>query len=576
VSTLISFDSDARAALQRGFDTVANLVRVTHGPAGRLVVVGRGRGTPIATGDASAIARAVEITDLRENVGAALAREVVVRADERAGLGGSTALMLAQTILSVGLRSVTAGANPVGVRRGIERATTAVCEELRRRSTEVARSSDIEALATSLSGGDQQVGRMLAEAFETIGPLGVVTVEESAQFGMRLHLDRGISLDRGYLSPDMVLDQERSETVLDDPYVLAYDGTISTNAQLIPLLEQVVAAHAPLFIAAVNIDGEALATITMNMRRKMFKVVAVKANWFVDHRQGVLRDIAVFTGGSVIGNEGGLTLEHATLADLGRARRASADRRSSLIVDGAGAADAIAQRIRQLETEQDAAGSILERDRVTARIAKLSGGVGVISIGARHEIELKKQVRHLEQTIAATRAAISDGVVPGGGSAYVLAAEILDSLDGDDDELVGIAAVKAALDSPLSWLASNAGHDGPSIVSAVRDAPWGHGFDLRRGAVVDLIDQAVLYPTEVACAALETAASVISLMLTTEAILAERPDAGALPDEIGWHGRDKIAGPAPRERPAPPPHWRRPTSPGRPANTVIAPTGPRP
>lgn len=549
--TLLAFDEQGRDALQAGFDLTARVLRATLGPVGRTVLVG-GRGAPTVSRSSAELARQIWLADPMQNIGAALARDVAVQATERFGGGGATAVVLAQRMLQHGLRSVAAGVNPVAIRRGIEAATADVCAELERRATPVSTPAEVGRLAT-VAAADAEVGSLIAEAFAALGPDGVLTVEDWTQAGVAVEILAGMSLDRGYLAPEMVTNPDRSECVLTDPWVLAYDGVISTNAELLPMLEEVLQSNAPLFLAAVNVEGEALATLVMNMKRKMFTVGAIKASWHVSRRKGMLLDLATFTGGQVLGDECGLRLETAGLAALGRARRVTLTRSSALVVDGRKSDDGRARRVQQLRLEMDAAGSPWERERLRERIANLTSGVAVLRVGARTAVEATERRRRVEDAVAAVSAAVKQGVVPGGGSSLAQVAEVLAPVAGSGDELAGRDAVRASLGAPLTWISRNAGHDGPAVTARVVAQPWGVGIDVESGQLVDLMARGIVDPVSIVCGALQTASSTVALALTSEVLVAERPDDDLPPDDLGWHGRDTVVtGPDAAYQPARP------------------------
>lgn len=545
--TLLAYNDRSRSKLREGFDLAARVLRVTLGPGGRTVVVG-GRGTPRVLRSGVDLARQLQLDDPMQNVGASLARDVAEQTTERFGGGGTTAVVLAQRMLEHGLRSVAAGADPVALRRGIEAAAAEVCSELERRARQLSTADEVGQLATA-AADDAEVGALVAEAFAALGPDGVLTVEDSIDPGVSVEILTGMSFDRGYLSPEMVTDQDRSECVLRDPWVLAYDGVLSANAELVPLLEAVLQTNAPLFIAAINVEGEALATLVMNMRRKMFTVGAIKASWHVSRRKGMLLDLATFTGGQVLGDESGLQVGTAGLAALGRARRITLGRSSTLVVEGGASEEVRRRRIEQLRLEMATAGSAWERDRLRERIAGLSSGVAVLRVGASTVLEAAERRRRVEDAIAGMSAAIKHGVVPGGGSSLAQVAKVLDEEGGASrDELAGRRAVRVSLAAPLTWISRNAGHDGQAVAARVESQTWGVGFDVGSGQIVDLMARGVADPVAVVSGALRTAASMVGLTLTSEVLVAERPDDNAL-DDLGWHGRDTVVTGPDRQQP---------------------------
>ncbi|CAO5231577.1 chaperonin GroEL [Frankia sp. AgKG'84/4] len=530
---ILTFNTDARHALEHGVNALANAVKVTLGPRGRNVVIDKNYGAPTITNDGVTIAREVELDDPFENLGAQLAKEVATKTNDVAGDGTTTATVLAQEMVRFGLKQVTAGAAPLSLKIGIEAAVEAVSKALLEQAVEVSTKETIAQVA-AISAQDARVGELIAEAIDKIGKDGVITVEESQTLGLDLELTEGLQFDKGYVSPYFVTDAEAQEAVLEDAYILLYPGKIAALNELLPLLEQVVQEHKPLLIVAEDIEGEALSTLVVNAIRKTFQVVAVKAPGFGDRRKAQLQDIAVLTGGQVIASEVGLSLEGATLADLGRARRVVVDKDNTTIVDGAGEAGSVADRVRQLKGEIEASDSDWDREKLQERLAKLAGGVAVVRVGAATEVELKEKKHRLEDAVSATRAAIEEGIVAGGGSALAHVTSVLDGgLGRTGDELAGVEIVRVALDSPLSWIARNAGQEGAVIVSKVKELKPGHGYNAATGEYTDLIAAGIIDPVKVTRSAVANAASIAALLITTESLVVEKP---AAPEPEQGHG----------------------------------------
>src|SRR5881397_3429328 len=472
MAKIIAFDEEARRALERGLNSLADAVKVTLGPKGRNVVLEKKWGAPTITNDGVSIAKEIELEDPYEKIGAELVKEVAKKTDDVAGDGTTTATVLAQALVREGLRNVAAGANPMSLKRGIESAVERVSEELSKLAKDVETKEQITATA-SISAADTTVGEIIAEAMDKVGKEGVITVEESNTFGLELELTEGMQFDKGYISPYFVTDPERMEAVLDDPYVLLVQGKVGAIGELLPLLEKVVQAGKPLLIVAEDVDGEALSTLVVNKIRGTFTAVAVKAPGFGDRRKAMLQDMAILTGAQVVAEEVGLSLATAGLEVLGRARRVTVTKDDTTIVDGGGDQSAIEERIRQIRTEIDTTDSDWDREKLQERLAKLAGGVGVIRVGAATEVELKEKKHRIEDAIAATRAAVEEGVIPGGGSALVHAAAAIEGLDLSGDELTGARAVRTSLDAPLARIADNAGFEGRVVVAKVRDLGQG-------------------------------------------------------------------------------------------------------
>ncbi len=518
----LAFDIDARRALERGVNKLADSVKVTLGPKGRNVVLGKKFGSPTITNDGVTIARQVELDDPYENMGAVLAREVATKTNDIAGDGTTTATVLAQAMVRDGLRLITSGVNPMVLKRGIDVAVQAVTDLLVERSNEVESRDEIAHVA-SISAQDRVIGDLIAEAMDKVGKDGVITVEESQTTGTELELTEGLAFDKGYISPYFVTDQERMEAVLEDVTVLIVDGKISAIAELLPLLEKVLESAKPLLIIAEDVDGEALSTLVVNAIRKTIKVCAVKAPGFGERRKAMLQDMAILTGAQVVSAEVGLKLDQVGTEVLGGARRATIDKDSTVVVDGAGTKDAVQDRVRQIRAEIEASDSDWDKEKLQERLAKLAGGVGVIRVGAYTEVELAERKHRIEDAISATRAAIEEGIVPGGGAALVQAATALDDgLGLSGDELAGLGLIRKALDEPLRRIASNAGLEGSVAVSRVRDSKLGTGLDASTGDYVDLVSAGIVDPVKVTRSALSNAASIVSMLLTTEALVAEK------------------------------------------------------
>ena len=519
----LKFNEDARRALERGVNTLADAVKVTLGPKGRYVVLDKKFGAPTITNDGVTIAREIEVEDPFENQGAQLVREVATATNDVAGDGTTTATVLAQAIVREGLKNVAAGANPMGLKRGIEQAVESVVADLKKQSVEVSGKEDIARVAT-ISSREREIGDVIADAIEKVGKDGVVNVEEGQTFGLELEFTEGMQFDKGYLSPYMITDAERMEAVLDDPYVLIANQKIGAVKDLLPVLEQVIQAGRPLLVVAEDVEGEALATVVVNKLRGVFTAVAVKAPGFGDRRKRMLEDIAILTGGEVITEEMGLKLENTKLASLGRARKIVIDKDSTTIVDGAGDSEAIKGRIKQIKAEVENTDSDFDREKLQERLAKLSGGVALVKVGAATETEMKEKKHRVEDALQATRAALEEGIVAGGGVALLNAAKAvkLEAMDGD--ERTGAAIIVRALEEPLRQLAQNAGLEGSVVVNQVRSAKKGHGLDVDTTEVVDLVAAGIIDPTMVTRSALQNAASIAKNILMTEAIVTDAPE----------------------------------------------------
>src|SRR2546421_775048 len=523
MAKLIAFGEEARRGLERGMNILADTVRVTLGPKGRNVVLGTTWGAPTITNDGVSIAKQIELDDPYEKLGAELVKEVAKKTDDVAGDGTTTATVLAQALVREGLRNVAAGANPIALKRGIEAAVAAVTEALGNQAQDVETREQIAATA-SISAADPAVGEIIAEAMDKVGKDGVITVEESNTFGLELELTEGMRFDKGYISPYFITDTERMDAVLADPYLLLVDSKVSNLNDLLPILEKVMQAGKPLAIIAEDVDGEALATLIVNEVRGTFTSVAVKAPGFGDRRKTILGDIAVLTGGQVVSATAGLTLENAGLEMLGRARKVVVTKDDTTVVDGAGDADQIAGRIAQLRHEIDSVDSDYDRDKLQERLAKLAGGVAVIKVGAATEVELKERKHRIEDAVRNAKAAIEEGLLPGGGVALANAAvTAFDKLDLTGDQATGANIVRVALIAPLKQIAVNAGLEGAVVAEKVSSLPVGHGLNAETGEYVDMIKAGIVEPAKVTRCALQNAASIAALFLTTEVLVANKP-----------------------------------------------------
>jgi chaperonin GroEL len=519
----LKFDEDARRSLERGVNVLADAVKVTLGPKGRYVVLDKKFGAPTITNDGVTIAREIELEDVFENQGAQLVREVATETNDKAGDGTTTATILAQAIVREGLRNVAAGANPMALKRGIEIAVEKVVEDLGKQSKEISGKEDIARVA-HISSREREIGDVISDAIEKVGKDGVVNVEEGQTLGLELEFTEGMQFDKGYLSPYMITDPERMEAVLDDPYILVANQKIGAVKDLLPVLEQVIQSGKPLLIVAEDVEGEALATIVVNKLRGTFTAVGVKAPGFGDRRKRMLEDIAILSGAEVITEEMGLKLENTKLPQLGQARRVVIDKDSTTIIDGNGEASAIKARIKQLQSEIENTDSDFDREKLQERLAKLAGGVAVVKVGASTETEMKEKKHRVEDALEATRAALEEGIVPGGGVALLNAVDAikLDSIEGD--ERTGASIIRRALEEPLRQLSENAGLEGSVVVGRVREATKGHGLNVDSGEYEDLAKAGIIDPTKVTRLALQNAASIAKNILTTEAIVAEPPE----------------------------------------------------
>ncbi|MBW3069202.1 chaperonin GroEL [Actinomyces sp. 594] len=535
---IIAFDEEARRGMERGLNTLADTVKVTLGPKGRNVVLDKKWGAPTITNDGVTIAKEIELEDPYEKIGAELVKEVAKKTDDVAGDGTTTATVLAQALVREGLRNVAAGANPIAVRRGIDKAVAAVVERLLADSKEVETQDEIAATA-SISAADEQIGAMIAEALEKVGHDGVITVEESNTFGLELEVTEGMRFDKGYISPYFVTDADRQEAVLEDAYVLLVESKISNVKDLLPLLEKVMQSGKPLAIVAEDVEAEALATLVVNRIRGTFKSVAVKAPGFGDRRKAMLQDMAILTGGTVISETVGLKLENATLEDLGQARKVVVTKDETTIVDGAGDKDAIDARVAQIRNEIENSDSEYDREKLSERLAKLAGGVAVLKSGAATEVELKERKHRIEDAVRNAKAAVEEGIVAGGGVSLLQAATALDALELSDDEATGAAIVRVALEAPLKQIAVNAGLEGGVVAERVRNLPTGEGLNAATGEYTNLLAAGIADPVKVTRSALQNAASIAGLFLTTEAVVADKPEppapaaAAGASDEMG-------------------------------------------
>jgi chaperonin GroEL len=529
----LKFNEEARRALERGVNTLADAVKVTLGPKGRYVVLDKKFGAPTITNDGVTIAREIEVEDPFENQGAQLVREVATATNDVAGDGTTTATVLAQAIVREGLKNVAAGAGPMAIKRGIEQAVEQVVEDLKSQSKEISGKEDIAQVAT-ISAREREIGDVIADAIEKVGKDGVVNVEEGQTFGLELEFTEGMQFDKGYLSPYMITDSERMEAVLDDPYILIANQKIGAVKDLLPILEQVIQAGRPLLIVAEDLEGEALATIVVNKLRGTFQAVAVKAPGFGDRRKRMLEDIAILTGGEVITEEMGLKLENTKVSQLGHGRKVVITKDTTTIIDGAGKPDAIKGRIKQLKSEIENTDSDFDREKLQERLAKLSGGVAVVKVGAATETEMKEKKHRVEDALQATRAALEEGIVPGGGVALLNAAGAIDLAKYTGDEKTGAAIIVRALEEPIRQLAYNAGLEGSIVVNNIRTGPKGHGLNVETGEYENLVKAGIIDPTMVTRSALQNAASIGKNILTTEAVVVDAPEknqamAGGMP-----------------------------------------------
>jgi chaperonin GroEL len=538
MAKILSFDEEARRALERGMNQLADTVKVTLGPKGRNVVLEKKWGAPTITNDGVSIAKEIELEDPYEKIGAELVKEVAKKTDDVAGDGTTTATVLAQALVREGLRNVAAGANPIALKRGIEKAVDKVIESIREQSRDVEGREQISQVASISANNDPEIGEVIAEAMDKVGKDGVITVEESNTFGLELELVEGMRFDKGYISPYFVTDAERMEAVLEDPYVLIANQKISAVKDLLPVLEKVMQAGKSLLIVAEDLEGEALATLVVNKIRGTFKAAAVKAPGFGDRRKAMLGDIAILTGGQVISEELGLKLESVTLDMLGTARKIVITKDDTTVVEGGGAADDITGRINQIKAEIDRSDSDYDREKLQERLAKLSGGVGVIKVGAATEVELKEKKHRIEDAVQTTKAAVEEGIVAGGGITLLHAGEALEKLELDGDEATGASIVKRAVEEPLKVIANNAGMEGGVVVEKVRTLGPGEGLNAATNEYGDMFKAGVVDAAKVTRSALQNAASIAGLFLTTEAIVADKPEKESMPAMPGGGDMD--------------------------------------
>ncbi|MCM3715839.1 chaperonin GroEL [Alkalihalobacillus oceani] len=535
----IKFSEDARRSMLRGVDALANAVKVTLGPKGRNVVLEKKFGSPLITNDGVTIAKEIELEDAFENMGAKLVAEVASKTNDIAGDGTTTATVLAQAMIREGLKNVTSGANPMVIRKGIEKATAAAVEELKKISKPIEGKASIAQVA-AISSADNEVGEIIAEAMDRVGNDGVITIEESKGFSTELEVVEGMQFDRGYASPYMVTDSDKMEAVLDNPYILITDKKISNIQEVLPVLEQVVQQGRPILIIAEDVEGEALATLVVNKLRGTFNAVAVKAPGFGDRRKAMLEDIAILTGGEVITEDLGLDLKSATIEQLGRAGKVVVTKENTTIVEGSGAADQIAARVNQIKAQVEETTSEFDKEKLQERLAKLSGGVAVLKVGAATETELKERKLRIEDALNSTRAAVEEGIVAGGGTALINVIQAVQAVDAEGDEATGVNIVLRALEEPVRQIAHNAGLEGSVIVERLKGEAVGQGFNAATGEWVNMVEAGIVDPTKVTRSALQHAASVSAMFLTTEAVIADKPEenegGGGMPDMGGMGG----------------------------------------
>ena len=533
MSKILEFDEEARRSLERGVNALADAVRVTIGPKGRNVVIDKKWGAPTITNDGVTIAREIELEDPYENMGAQLAKEVATKTNDVAGDGTTTATVLAQAMVTEGLKQVAAGAAPMAIKRGMDVGVAAVTDELARMAREVSGKDEITNVA-AISSQDREIGELIADAFDKVGKDGVISVEESSTTAMEMEFTEGMQFDKGYISPYFVTDQESMEAVLDDPRILLVQGKVSSVAEILPLVEKVVETGKPLLIIAEDVDGEALSTLVVNRIRGTFASCSVKAPAFGDRRKAILEDLAVLTGAQVISADIGLKLDQVGLEVLGTARRVVVTKDNTTVVDGGGSAEAVSDRVAQIKSEIERSDSDWDREKLQERLAKIVGGVVVIKVGGHTEVELKEKKHRIEDAVSATRAAIEEGIVSGGGTALVQAAKVLDgNLGKTGDEATGVAIVRKSTSEPLRWIAENAGEHGYVVVAQVAGMPAGHGLNAATGEYGDLIAQGVIDPVKVTRSALQNAASIAAMLLTTEVLVVEKP---AEEEEEAGHG----------------------------------------
>jgi len=540
----ILYSVEARSAIMRGVDQLAEAVKATLGPKGRNVVIDKKFGSPVSTKDGVMVAKEIELKDPFENMGAQMLREVASKTSDVAGDGTTTATVLAQAVFREGIKNVTAGANPMDLKRGIDRAVETVVEEVKKLSRPTKDKKEIAQVGTISANNDPTIGDLIAEAMEKVGKDGVITVEEAKSMDTSLDIVEGMQFDRGYLSPYFVTDAERMEANLQDAYILLHEKKISNMRDLLPILEHIAKMSKPLVVVAEDVEGEALATLVVNKLRGTLQCASVKAPGFGDRRKDMLRDIAVLTGGNVISDDLGIKLENITLNDLGRAKRVTIDKDNTTIVEGAGAAEDIEGRVKQIRAQIEETTSDYDREKLQERLAKLVGGVAVINVGAATEAEMKEKKARVEDALNATRAAVEEGVVPGGGVAYLRAVPALEKLEADlaGDQRIGVRIVKRALEEPLRYIASNAGAEGAIVVQRVRDLKTQEGYDAASDTYGDMLDKGIIDPTKVTRSALQNAASIAGLLMTTEALVTELPEREAAPPMPGGGGMGGMGG----------------------------------
>ncbi len=538
----IFFDVEAREKLKKGVDTLADAVKVTLGPKGRNVIIDKKFGAPAITKDGVSVAKEIELKEPIENMGAQLVKEVASKTADQAGDGTTTATVLAQAIFSTGIKNVAAGANPMDIKRGIDKAVATVVENLKAQSKKITSSNEIAQVATISANNDREIGEMIANAMDKVGKDGVITVEEAKGTETEVKIVEGMQFDRGYLSPYFVTNADKMEAELDKPFLLIYDKKISSMKELLPVLEQVVQTGQPLIIIAEDLDGEALATLVVNKIRGALKVAAVKAPGFGDRRKAMLEDIAVLTGGTVISEERGFKLENATLDMLGRAEKVNIDKDNTTIVNGSGDSENIKARIKEIKAQIESTTSDYDREKLQERLAKLSGGVAILYVGAATEVEMKEKKDRVDDALHATRAAVEEGIIPGGGVALIRAASILEKVQTDnEDQKTGVNIVRIAIEAPLRTIVSNAGLEGSVIVQKVKESKDDFGYNAREDKYENLVAKGIIDPTKVTRLALENASSIASLLLTTECVVADEPEkegahAPAMPGGMGGMG----------------------------------------
>ncbi len=543
MAKILSFSDEARHLLEHGVNALADTVKVTLGPKGRNVVLDKKFGAPTITNDGVTIAKEIELSNPYENLGAQLVKEVATKTNDVAGDGTTTATVLAQAMVREGLRNVAAGANPAGVKRGVDAAAAKISDALLAKAAEVADKSDIAHVAT-ISAQDSTIGELIAEAMEKVGRDGVITVEEGSTLATELDVTEGMQFDKGFISPHFITDAESGEAVLDDPYILITTQKISSIEELLPLLEKVLQSGKPLLLVAEDVDGQALSTLVVNSIRKTIKVAAVKAPGFGDRRKAMLQDMSVLTGGELVAPELGYKLDSVGIEALGSARRVVITKDTTTIIEGGGSDDEVQARVAQIRKEIEASDSDWDKEKLAERLAKLSGGIAVIKVGAATEVEMKERKHRIEDAIAATKAAVEEGIVPGGGAALVqVTSALADDLGFSGDEKVGVSIVRKALIEPLRWIAQNAGHDGYVVVNQVAAAEWGHGLNAATGEFVDLSKAGIVDPVKVTRNAVLNAASIAGLLLTTESLIVEKPKKAEPAGNGHGHGHGHQHGP---------------------------------